>query len=766
MTLTPGTRVGHHEILGTLGRGGMGEVYRAVDTRLGRQVALKVLPEEFAADPARIERFRREARAVAALNHPNIVTIHSVEDADGLHFLTMELVEGRPLDQEIPPGGLPVTRLLAIALPLADALATAHDKGIVHRDLKPANVMVTPDGRVKILDFGLAKVGAADSPGSDAETVAQTSEGVVMGTVPYMSPEQVEGRAVDARTDVFSLGVIVHEMATGSRPFQGGSQAALLSAILRDAPPPVEKTRTDVPAELGRLLGRCLEKDRERRIQTARDVRNELDAIRLAVESGATRRLDTAPPDRQSIVVLPFANLSPDAENEYFSDGLTEELIADLSKVKSLGVISRTSAMQLKGTKKDIRTIGREVGVRYVLEGSVRKAGNSLRITAQLVDAVTDAPLWSDKYSGTMDDVFEVQERVSREIVRALDITLTSDESRRLSERPIVDPRALELFLRAREELRRYSVDLAVALLHEAVRIEGSTPPLRAALAWAKLWVVRSGMSCDRKEVDEAEREARALLAEVPDAPYGNRILGHAEYERGRLPEAAYHLQRAIEQEPNDSDTMLMLTVTYAGAGQHAEARAAAQRMMSCDPLSPLSWMAAGIPGWFIGRVGDSVSDQQRALDLDPHNFIAHWSAGYMYALIGRLEDAARHAEVLQTIGPGGPYTRQLTALVDGLSGRAQAALECLAPIDIVPLDAHQRFHLAESFIAAGDHERGLDFLEQAVSGFYPYPFIREHCPFLEPVRGTARFAAILATARDLSESFPARLAELDRGHG
>jgi serine/threonine protein kinase/Flp pilus assembly protein TadD len=756
MALAVGTWIGHYEIVGALGAGGMGEVYRAADRTLRRDVALKILPAAAASHPGRIERFQREARAVAALNHPHIVTIYSVEEAEGMHFLTMELVDGTSLDRQIPSAGLPVDTLMAMAMQLADALAAAHDKGIVHRDLKPANVMVTSSGRVKILDFGLAMVGESSSPAHELETIPQTSEGVVVGTMPYMSPEQVEGRPLDARTDIFSLGVMLHEMATGTRPFHGGSRAALLSAILRDVPAPVSDRRPDIPGDLGRLISRCLEKDREYRMQTAKTLHDELEALGRDLASGpvARRADDGQARDKRSIVVLPFANLSPDAANEYLGDGLTEEIITDLSKVRALHVISRTSAMQLKGAKKDARTIGRELGVQYVIDGSVRKAGNSLRITAQLIDAATDSPLWSDKYSGTMDDVFEVQERVSREIVRALDIRLTSDEHRRLAERPIADVRAFELFLQARQEIRRYAADRAATLAREAIRIEGETPPLMALLTWTKVLRVRSGVSLDRTLLDDADREARQLLVRVPDAPYGHSLLGHIEYERGRMPDAVHHLKLALEREPNDSDTILMLTMAYCGAGQHAMAQDTARRMMASDPLSPLSWMAIGVPEWFVGRADQTIPALQRALEIDPHNFIIHWCIGYAYALLGRLADASRHAKAMHDLGPDVPYTRQLLALIDGLEGRAQSALARIAALDVARLDAHHLFHLSESFILAGDHGRGLDLLEQSVSGFYPYLYMAEHCRFLDPVRGTPRFTAVLATARNLVETF------------
>jgi serine/threonine protein kinase/Flp pilus assembly protein TadD len=767
-----GRTLAHYRITVAIGAGGMGEVYRATDAKLGRDVALKVLPAEMASSPERIERFQREAKALAALDHPGIVGVYSVEEADGVHFLTMQLVEGQSLDCLIAEGSLPVEKLLEIATALADALAAAHEKGIVHRDLKPANVMVTKDGRVKVLDFGLAKVaGPGDAARTDSglPTEMQTREGLVMGTVPYMSPEQVQGRAVDHRTDIFSLGIILYEMASGRRPFQSDSAAGLMSAILRDTPPPVMLLRGDLTAELQRVIEGCLQKDPVARTQTAREVCDELAALRRQLKSGTLPRsavsgasgagaADPAASNRRSIVVLPFANLSPDPDNEYFSDGLTEEIIADLSKVLALRVISRTSAMQLKGAKKDVRTIGRDLGVRYVLEGGVRKAGNSLRITAQLIDALTDAHLWADKYSGTIDDVFEVQERVSREIVRALNVTLTSDEHRRLAERPIANARAFELYLQARQELRRIGGDAlerASRLLSQAVEIEGETPPLLALMAWAKVTQVKAGINLDLRPLDEAETQAHALLERAPDSPSGHALLGYIEYVRGHLAQAVRHCKWALEREPNDADALFNMGISYVAAGQNEQARETGRRIVVSDPLASVSWMLSGVTRWFVGRFDEALPDLRRGLELDPQSFILHWCAGYTYAALGQLPEATRHAAFLREAGPDVPYTRQLLALLDGIEGRKQAALERLAPIDVTPLDAHNKFHLAESFGLAGDTDRALDLIEQAVDGgFYPYPFMAEHCPFLAPLRTSPRFAGILAKAQERAEAF------------
>ncbi len=321
-----GKTVLHYKILEKLGQGGMGEIYRATDQKLGREVALKVLPSEMASSPERLDRFRREAKALAALDHPGIVGVFSVEEADGVHFLTMQLVEGRSLDQVIPKGGLPLEALLNHATALADALAAAHEKGIVHRDLKPANVIVMDGGRLKVLDFGLAKMSAPQDEGlaySEAPTDVQTREGVVMGTVPYMSPEQLSGRTVDHRSDIFSLGILLYEMAAGRRPFEGRSSVELASSILRDTPPPLSKARPELPAELERILSRCLEKEAASRYQSTSELLVALAALGRGEE--AKPSTDTAPslPTSPSIAVLPFRNQSGDPEQEAFASGIT-----------------------------------------------------------------------------------------------------------------------------------------------------------------------------------------------------------------------------------------------------------------------------------------------------------------------------------------------------------------------------------------------------------------------------------------------------------
>ena len=474
MPIAAGTRLGPYEVTALIGAGGMGEVYRARDPRLERDVAIKVLPPEFAADPDRLRRFEQEARTVAALNHPNILALFDIGTHKGAPYLVTELLEGASLRERLGGGPLPLGTVVELAAQLASGLAAAHAKGIVHRDLKPENVFVTRDGHVKILDFGLAKHFAAVPSGPQTELPTQdasrgTQAGVLLGTVGYMSPEQVRGEPADARSDIFSFGCVLYEMLGGRPAFRKDSAVETLHAILKEDPLPLaspsgSSSGPPSPA-VQRIVRRCLEKRPEDRFASASDLHFALQSL---LQLPGLESVSQEPP-RKSIVVLPFENLSPDPENAYLADGLTEEVIADLSKVRSLLVISRTSAMRYKGATKSLPAIAEELKVRYVLEGSVRRAGNNLRITAQLIEAATDGHLWAEKYTGTLDDVFDMQEKVSRAIVEALKVELTPEENRRLGDHPIQNAYAFECYLKARREIWRWgepsSLDRAMEYL-------------------------------------------------------------------------------------------------------------------------------------------------------------------------------------------------------------------------------------------------------------------------------------------------------------
>ena len=722
-----------------LGAGGMATVWLAEDLRHRRRVAVKVLRPELAAALGP-DRFLREIETTANLRHPGILPLYDSGEAAGFLYYVMPYVEGESLRERLArERQLPLADAVALVREVADALTYAHSRGVIHRDIKPENIMLER-GHAVVADFGIARAVDATGGGNLTQT------GMAIGTASYMSPEQALAESsVDARSDQYSLACVLYECLTGELPF-AGSAVAMLAQRMTTPPPSPRARRAEIGAGLDAAIRTALATEQAARFASCAAFAAAL--VRPEPPSAASAR--------PGIVVLPFANQSPDPDNEYFSDGLTEELISDLASIRSLQVISRTSSMLLKGTAKDVRTLGRDLGVRYVLEGSVRKAGNSLRITARLIDATSDAQLWGEKYGGTLDDVFELQERVSREIVAALGITLTSDEDRRLAHRSIENVRAFEFYLQAREEMRRYdgrSVDRGEALVRRAMEIEGVTPPLQALLAWSEVSRVRAGLAADRSALDAAADVASSLLVSAPDAPYGHALLGFISYERGRIAEAVRHFQAALEREPNDADAMFYLGICYVAAGQTDAGTETAAALMNSDPLSPLAWLLAGLMPWWTGHVAEGLPRLERAMEMDPGNMIVRWTLGYGRALVGDIAGAASDAAILRERAPTMPYTGQLTALVDAMSGRPADALAALATAQ--PLDAHHRFHLAESWAMAGDTERAFALLEEAVhGGFHPGEFIARTCPFLAPLRGTARFDAIAAEAVRLTADF------------
>jgi TolB-like protein/Tfp pilus assembly protein PilF len=612
MSLAPHTRLGAYEIIGTLGAGGMGEVYRARDGRLGRDVALKVLPSEVTTDPGRLERFDREARAIAALNHPHIVTIFSTEEAEGLRFLTMELVEGQTLSEVIVPGGIGIGRFLEIAVPLADALTAAHQKQITHRDLKPGNVMVSHDGRVKVLDFGLARVGATETPEQSlaATQAPVTQQGMVVGTMPYMSPEQVEGRSLDPRSDLFSLGVIFYELLSGERPFRGDSSPALMSAILRDTPVNLSDTRDDVPDALSRLVARCLEKRPEERVQTARDVFNELRHLQKQFESGGRRVLSTSggtasAPESLSVAVLPFSVRGADADSEAIATGITEDITASLPKFYGLSVVAPQSAHGYKDSTLDIGQIATRLNARYIIGGSVRKSGTAIRISVQLIDAYTGAQLWSETYDRRLSesDIFTIQDDVTDHIVATIadpSGILAKSLVQAVRQRvPLTQATARELVLWSwgfshhpnpteHAELR--------AAFEARVTIEPDNPHLWAGLA--HLYLVEHSLWFNPlpNPLDRALQAARRAIELDPSDQKGWEGLAIAYFHRhdkAGLQEAS---DRAVRINPRNAHAMAWMGSIVAKAGDYDRGCRLIDRAMQINP---------GHPGWLHFTVFD-----------------------------------------------------------------------------------------------------------------------------------------------------------------
>jgi TolB-like protein/Tfp pilus assembly protein PilF len=698
-----GQTLAHYRITAAIGAGGMGEVYRATDTKLGRDVALKVLPAEMASSPERLERFKREARAVAALNHPHIVTIYSVEEADSVHFLTMELVEGQSLDLLLAEGALPVARLVEIATALADALAAAHEKGIVHRDLKPANVMVGSGGRVKVLDFGLAKVesaGGAPPNSTELPTEMKTQEGVVMGTVPYMSPEQVQGRAVDHRTDIFSLGIIFYEMATGQRPFQGQSSAELISSILRDTPPSVVELRVDLPVELARVIQRCLEKSVAERFPSAQELRYGLRGVPTGAPSIRTatalapRPLAAADSGAERageglwVAVLPFKYGGAD-DLAALADGLSEEIVAGLSRFRYLSVVSSASVARLKGVAGDERALGAKLGARYVLEGSIRMGGAAIRVSAQLVDTETGAQLWAETYSRDLQasSVFVVQDDVAARIVATV------------ADSYGVLVNSMRLAIRQKDDADLTPVEWQFQYFAYREQI---TPAAHAAL--------KSRLEC-AVERDARQSDLWACLAQIYVDEYAFGFRSDAT----SLDRALAAARRAVELDRANQFALVALAQTHFFRQDLAAFAPAAERAMA---LNPLNTDAVGILGLQIVHTGEferGAAIVRRAMELNAnHAGWMHFAPLWEHFHKGEYEQALARANRVDIPGLFWPYLVAASACGHlGRRAEAQAAVRDLLALD-PEFAEHARSNVGSWHFASGLMEPILEGLRKA----------------------------------------------------
>jgi len=673
MRLTPGTKLGPYEIQSPLGAGGMGEVYRATDTKLDRDIALKVLPAEMAEDPERLGRFRREAKALAQLDHPNIVTIHSVEECDGVHFLTMQLVEGQPLDRLICAGGLPLEQIVEIASALGDALAAAHEKGIVHRDLKPANVMVSNEGRVKVLDFGLAKdIRAANLSDATMTSDSRTQIGVIMGTPAYMSPEQTSGRPLDQRTDIFSLGVLLHEMATGRRPFEGISSAELISAILRDTPPSVTDERPDLPSDLARIVRRCLEKDPRHRLQTARDVSNEFrdlarqTSLRVAPAKTSTTRSAAAPDSGSTraeegfwVAVLPFKYTGANSDLNALAEGLTDDVATGFSKFSYLRVIARSSTARYASERLDVRTAAKQLDARYVMEGSVRQAGTKVRIAAQLIDATTGASLWAQTYDHafTPDSMLDVVDDVVPRIVSTVADTqgiLPHSMTEVLRGREPESLSPYEALLRSLGHLKRVNADehaAARAALEHAVKQRPERADCWAMLAAIYREEYTHGMNLRADPLGRGLAAARRAIELSPTNHLGHGVLASLLYFRKDMVGFRAAADRALELNPVDGGIAAYLGMQMAYGGDWDRGCALAKRAIDLNPNHP-GWY------WFpMALAAYRRSDYRASLDVlarvnMPGFWRTHLAHAANYGQLGDREAGRNSVEELLRIRP------------------------------------------------------------------------------------------------------------------
>ncbi|HVS64944.1 MAG TPA: protein kinase [Thermoanaerobaculia bacterium] len=674
-----GQTIGHYEILEPIGSGGMGAVYAAQDTNLGRRVAIKVLSDAMEREPGMLERFKREARAASALNHPGICTVHAIEEHQGRHFIVMELVEGQTLAELVGKESFDADRLVDLGVQLADALESAHSKGIVHRDLKPGNIMITARAQVKILDFGLAKTAAkpqqavsADS-GSRAETMLEdahlTAVGTVLGTVAYMSPEQARGKLTDSRTDIFSLGTMLYQVAAGSLPFEGHTQAVLYDAILNRDPRPLSEVQPSLPPEIGVILDKALEKDRSLRYQTATELKTDLLRLRRKLDSGrhaaAASASGSHPSAEQgaqrSIAVLYFENLSGAKEDEYLRDGITEDIITELSKIKGLNIFSRPTVLAYRDKQVTPSQIGQQLNASHVLGGSIRRAGNRLRINAQLVDTHTDFPIWSERYDREMADVFELQDEIARKIAEALRITLSPQEEQELAAKPTDNLQAYDLYLRGRSYARRLTrqdLEFALQMFDNAV-----TQDPRFALAYAAIANVSAYFHCNyaRQDVwiDRARAASQKAVALQPEVPEVMVAQAWILYAKGQYEEAIAIVSAVIERKPDCEGAYYLLLRALFAAGLYREVESQAEAALDNAgddynvyvPISN-SLQALGKQEAVKNLRQRMVQALETHLREVPEDARARILLANEYANEGRGDDAMREADLAMLLRP------------------------------------------------------------------------------------------------------------------
>ncbi len=784
-----GKVIAHYRIESLIGVGGMGEVYLARDERLGRKVALKFLPERLTADETQLSRFKTEARSASALNHPNILTVYEIGAEGNRQFIATEFIEGMTLRLSLARGRMNLHNALEIAVQVASALAAAHEAGVVHRDIKPENIMLRPDGYVKVLDFGIAKLTeqrlTSDDHAVETTEGLQTRPGLVLGTARYMSPEQARGQKVNARSDIWSLGVVLYEMVLGIPPFLGETPSDCIASILTKEPPPLSGVLPDVPLKLEEILQNALRKDRDERYQTARELLGDLHTLKGELELAGPARAGVIvrqikrhkpgvllmlavailaagafaysfffvapppPPNEKSIAVLPFENLSEEKSSAYFADGIQDEILTRLSKIADLKVISRTSTQRYKHTSQSPSKIAHQLGVANLLEGSVQKTNDQVRVNVQLITAANDTHLWAETYDRKLTDIFVVESDIATTIAKTLQARLTGAEKTAIAKRPTANPEAYELYLKGRFFWnKRTAADLrkAIEYFNQALDKDPSYALAYAGLTDAYLVLSQYGAASPADSFPQAIAAAKKAI-ELDDtlAEAHTSLACSLAYYDFDLEQSLKEFQRAIELNPNYATAHHWLSNGVLSAlGQFERAIAEGKRAVELDPLSLIINTDLGQDFFYSRRYDEAIAQLRKTIEMDPRFYFAHWALGTALQLKGQLSEAvAEYSKAVELNDD--PSVLALLGQAYARAGQRDEAQKILVRLSEEAKSRYvQAYSFALMYLALGDKERAIDEMERAYRERDANVAQIKVDPMLDDLRGNQRFEALV----------------------